>query len=269
MDHHIKEYYCQFHDDSPRGNFHKVISLNDPHITWEAAVDKVPKLIKGWYELTRLTPQDRIEFTRDFWLTKLSYHLHLNEFLNRFFASLDDIVILLTQKKFDDPFEVHMVYSIKENNGFFRGALPATEKELIQLEENFLDDIFPSDYRVFLQIHNGFCKTTDCTGLTPSTSMKKNYLAFQELLEKENRITTNRGKPVDPKKLIPFYESFGMPYYQCFWAEWYPEQEMGNVYYSGMTKTISDIDGKEPSSEGMAFPTFLDWLMFYMEPIIR
>ena len=105
MDHHIKEYYCQFQDNSPRGNFHKVISLNDPHVSWEAAIQYVPKLCKGWYELTRLSTRDRIDFTRDFWLSKLSYHTNLNDFLNRFFASLDDIVVYIIQKKFDDPFE--------------------------------------------------------------------------------------------------------------------------------------------------------------------
>jgi hypothetical protein len=58
-----------------------------------------------------------------------------------------------------------------------------------------------------------------------------------------------------------------MPFYQCFWAEWYPEQEMGNVYYSGESKTISDVFGSFSSSETMAFTTFTDWLMFYLERI--
>lgn len=267
MDHHIKEYYCQFHDDSPRGNFHKVISLNDPHANWEMGVQLVPKLCKGWYELTRLSIQDRIEFMRDFWLTKLSYHSHLDEFLTRFFASLDDIVVYLIQKKFDDPYEAHLVYSLKDNNGFFRGSLPALDQEIVTMQKNFPGITFPKDYLAFLQIHNGFCKTTDCTGLYPSAVMKENYLAFQEILKKEDALTTTKGQIVDPAKLIPFYESFGMPYYQCFWAEWYPEQEMGNVYYSSTAHTISAVDGKEAASDSMAFTTFLDWLMFYMERV--
>ena len=265
MDHHIKEYYCQFNDNSPRGNFHKVISLNDPHISWEIAIQHVPKLCKGWYELTRLSVQDRIDFTRDFWLSKLSYHANLDEFLTRFFASLDDIVVYLIQKKFDDPFEAHLVYSIKGDNGFFRGLLPALDHEIATMEKSFSGFTLPRDYLSFLQIHNGFCKTTDCTGLYPSHRMKENYLSFQELLEHEDALRTTQGKIVDPKKLIPFYESFGMPFYQCFWAEWYPEQEMGNVYYSGMARTISAVDDKQLDNESMAFKTFLDWLMFYME----
>ena len=58
-----------------------------------------------------------------------------------------------------------------------------------------------------------------------------------------------------------------MPFFQCFWLEWYPEDEMGNVYYSGVANTISDLAAKATSAENMAFPTFTDWLMFYLETI--
>lgn len=269
MDNHIKDFYSQFCDDTPKGNFHKVISLNkEPKLDWGKAVKLVPNLPKGWFELAHLSVQDRIDFTRDFWLTKLPYHPNLDDFLNRFFGSLDDIIIFLTQQKFDDPFEAHMVYSLKGDKGFFRGASPATEQEIVKLQNEFLGIMLPEDYLAFLQINNGFCKTTDCTGITSSKLMKENSDRFQKMLIEENTVITNKGKPVDPTQLIPFYESFGMPFYQCFWVDWYPGQEMGNVYYSGITKSISEVNGNTSSGESMSFPTFNDWLMFYMELVI-
>ena len=126
--------------------------------------------------------------------------------------------------------------------------------------------MLPLDYLAFLQIHNGFSKVTD-SGITPSNLMKKKYNDFQNTLSLAEPVTTVKGDPVDALKLIPFYESFGMPFYQCFWGEWYPEEEMGNVYFSGQTNKISDTTGLDPSVDTMAFPTFADWLMFYLEII--
>lgn len=267
MDHHIKDFFGQDGETTHRC-FHHVIVLNDEAMDLKAASALVPNVCKGWCELARLSASDRIEFTRDFWLSKLPYHAGMDQFLNRFFASLDDILILLTQQKFDDPYNAQMVYSLKDDAGFFRGNLPASDQEITDLQNAFAKSLFPTDYIAFLQIHNGFCKTTDATGITRSSLMKENYELFQSLLAQEQEIKTNSGAPVNPLTLIPFYESFGMPFLQCFWAEWYPEDEMGNVYYSSSTKTISDVSGSlSTMSESMAFPTFLDWLMFYMERI--
>lgn len=268
MDIHVKDFFSQFHDESQTGHFHKVIQLHDsPHISWETISSEVPSLCKGWYELAQLSSKDRIEFKRDFWLARLPYHPNICEFLINFFDSLDDIGIFITQKHFDDPYEPQIVYSVRENCGFFRGGAGASEKELNDLQKLFPNDLLPEDYKAFLRIHNGFCKTTDCTGMIKTTSMKHSYDIFQELLNEENVVMNSHNKPVNPQKLIPFYESFGMPFYQCFWAEWYPEQEMGNVYYSNLTKKISDTDPNNLGPESMSFPTFVDWLMFYMELI--
>jgi hypothetical protein len=70
-----------------------------------------------------------------------------------------------------------------------------------------------------------------------------------------------------PKSLIPFYESFGQPFFQCFWGDWYPDQEMGNVYYSNATKKILVSNKKDDCLETMAFETFTDWLVFYLEKL--
>lgn len=266
MDHHIKEYFCQFSDDLAKGNFHKVIALHEEtQLNWETVSKMVPKLCKGWFELIHLKPKDRVEFVRDYWLSQLPFHPHLAEFIMRFFQSLDDVAIFLSQKNSDSPFEATLVYSLSGDNGFFRGQVGATDEDLVVLKNSFSNFILPEDYLSFLKIHNGFGKTTDSTGIISSENMLQSYLAFHQMLETREPVMTTDNQQVNPKTLIPFYGSFGMPFYQCFWEEWYPENEMGNVYYSGTTNMISDVKKIDPSAESMAFPTFLDWLMFYME----
>lgn len=268
MDFHIRQFYCQFSEETPTGTFHRVIPLHEaPDIDWDSLRQTIPKLCRGWHELAHLSAEDRIEFTHDYWLSKLPYRAELTAFLDKFFSTLDDIGIFITQRKVDDPFEATLVYSLKDNSGFYRGAPPVDEKELIQLEKDFPDIIFPKDYLSFLQIHNGFCKTTDSTGISSAERMKPNYEALQEYLQQVDGIISTKGREVNPKKLIPFYESFGMPFFQCFWGEWYPEQEMGNVYYSGLTNTISNVEDNDFGPKNMAFVSFSDWLIFYLEKI--
>lgn len=268
MDLHAIEYYSAYSEPGPHGHFHRVILMHDdPFLDWEEASKLSPKLCRGWYELAQLPIQDRIEFTREFWRAKIPYNPHFDQFLVKFFSSLDDVGIFLTQQKYEDPFEPHLVYSLSDNSGFFHGENPANDEEIISLQKDFPNYILPADYLAFLQVHNGFAKLTD-TGLTPLTKMKESYEAFQRMLEeRKDPLTTVRGDSINPASLIPFYESFGMPFFQCFWGEWYPEQEMGNVYYSGSAKTISTCKKMDESIETMAFETFMDWLMFYLEKI--
>lgn len=268
MDTHFKEFFHEFSEDMPSGCFHRVIALHEePLITWSDISALAPDLTKAWYELSRLSPEDRIEFTKEYWIQKLIYHPKLNEFLDSFFDGLDEIGVFLIQKKFDDPFDIFLVYSLTNDSGFYRGMLPVKEDEVLTMETLFPDIIFPPDYLAFLRIHNGFFKTTDSTGVTRAGEMKEQYEAFQLLFADEHGLVTESGQPLDPKKLIPFYVSFGMPYYHCFWAEWYPQHEMGVVYVRGAEKTVSDIPRDGSYMEGRAFPTFTDWLMFYLERI--
>lgn len=269
MDYHVKEYYRQYSDDSPSGNFHKVIALHEaPDISWNELSKLVPTLPKGWEELAHLPSKDRIEFAEDFWRSKLPYRTNLDGALRKFFLALDDIGIYITQKRYDDPCEVHLVYSLKDDGGFFRGSIPAGDKQIQELKNFFPSFILPVDYLAFLQIHDGFCKTTDCTGLISSSKMPQAYLDLQKILQEGDPITRRDGSLIDPQSLLPFYESFGMPFYQCFWADWYPEDEMGNVYFSGTQRTISEVIDLDSSSDVMAFPTFTDWLMFYLERLV-
>jgi hypothetical protein len=267
MDKHAVEYYSAYSEKAPHGHFHRVIPLHEePYLDWQEAWELSPCLCKGWFELAHLSVQDRIEFTRDYWIAKMPYHPHIQEFLFKFFGSVDDVGIFLTQQKYEDPFEAHLVYSLVDNSGFYHGETPATEAEIIDLQKDFPDYILPVDYLAFLQIHNGFAKLTD-TGLIRSTAMKNSYDILQNTLDEHDQLSTVKGAPVNPKALIPFYESFGLPFFQCFWGEWYPDQEMGNVYYSGETKTVSACVQANDCVETMAFETFTDWLMFYLEKL--
>jgi hypothetical protein len=268
MDLHAIEYYSAYSEKAPHGHFHRVIPLHDdPYMDWEEACEIAPRLCKGWYELARLPVQDRIEFIRDFWLAKLPYCPHFDEFLTKFFTSVDDVGVFLTQQKYEDPFQPHLVYSLSENSGFFHGETPATDEEIINLQKDFHNYILPPDYLAFLQIHNGFAKLTD-TGIIPSSKMKEGYKMFQKIIsEGQEPLTTTSGSTVNPLSLIPFYESFGMPFFQCFWGDWYPDQEMGNVYYSVASRKISICKRKKECDETLAFQNFTDWLVFYLEKI--
>lgn len=268
MDEHIGQYFEEFSEHSLDGNFHRVLAVHEkPDIQWEMVEQLHPRIPRGWYELARLPSKDRIEFVLEFWLSQLPFHPQANESLSKFFGMIDDIGIYLTQKTFEHPFEAYLVYSLAGNKGFYRGGIPATEDEVRATQAYFPEYILPEDYLSFLKIHNGLWKTIDETGLLNTYAMQNVYVNFQEMLELQGDLMTPEGKGINPKALIPFYESFGMPFFQCFWGEWYPLQEMGNVYYSGETNTISRTGNGELGEESMSFPTFQDWLFFYLESI--
>lgn len=274
MSDHLHDYYEEFTDNfTQSGHFHKVIKLHEsPDIDWGGISKRIPDLPKGWYELSRLSSRDRIEFTRDFWLSKIPYIPHIHDAILKFFDNLDNIGIYATQKNFDELFESQLVYHLKKEQGFYHGRPPLSEEETLQLHDGFkeyvpsLNYTLPPDYLSFLEIHDGFSKYTD-TGVILSGKVQSFYRQFQEFLKEQGPLIDSKGEEVNPFSLIPFYESFGLHCYQCFWGDWYPEQEMGNVYYSGIEGSLSDISDQEALVENMAFPTFMDWLIFYLENV--
>lgn len=267
MDRHVKEFFsCS--DKSPQGHYRKVIVLHDaPDADFEHIAQNLPYECRGWMELAQLPIPDRIELVKEFWLCKMRQHPRLIKFLMSFFDTIDDIGIYITQLGPDDPLDCHMVYSLPNDSGFYRGKLPASDQDVFLIQERFSEWVLPSDYIAFLQVHDGFAKSTDCTGLTSSKKLISSYESFQTYLEQQDPIYTTKGRLVDGKTLIPFYESYGMPFYQCFWGEWHPEDEMGNVYFSSQTHTIIDPESNVGNAEQMAFATFADWLVFYLERI--
>ena len=105
-----------------------------------------------------------------------------------------------------------------------------------------------------------------CSKRAPS--LPKRWFEFSWLTAK-NPLFDARDGQAYPRRRIPFHDRFGFPCYQCFWSAWYPLGEMGNVYYSGLAHTTSSTQGLVASPENMAFPTFLDGLMFYMGSILK
>lgn len=258
-----------FSDRSPKRNFFKVIPLHQsPDANWDFFSSICSSLPKGWFELCELTVEDKVQFTFDYWMSKLAYRPGSQQFLTSFFKNLEDVGVYVIQQRAEEPFEAQMVYSLKGGRGFYRGYPPATEEDIINLQKLFPNYILPEDYKIFLQIHDGFCKTTDISGIIGSRKMKEKYGGFLQLIDNLGPVRTEKGIFVNPNSLIPFYESFGMPYYQCFWGDWYPEQEMGNVYYSSSSNTIAEVYASDPSRpERLTFTTFTDWLVFYLEQI--
>lgn len=258
MDQRFKDYFLS-------EDFHKVVSLQEPsELEWSNLKMLAPKLPKGWWELSKLSRLERMELIQQYWENKMEAFPTFCQFIGRFFQEVDDIQIYLIQKTVDHGMEPQLFYSLKSGS-FYRGSPPVAEDVDLRLKEFFPDIIFPPDYLSFLQIHSGFCKTTDCTGLTKAENLKDSYDRFQSSFVGDELIFTANQTPINPKKLIPFYTSFGMPFYQCFFADWYPEQEMGNVYVSLQDKRVSNF--LQNPSENMSFATFYEWLTFYLEGV--
>lgn len=267
----MSEYFPEyFSDEGATLHFHQVIALNkEVDLDWDDLSNQIPLLPRGWYELSRLPREDRIEFSREYWLAKLplislNSH-HFEQKLISFFDRLEDIEIFATQVKPGQPFEVHMHYELQEAAGFFHGLPPASGSALENLNKQFAHVHLPEDYLAFLQIHDGFSKYTD-TGLLKSREMARTYQHLQHLLADEILVRPD-GQVIEPTSLIPFYESFGLHCYQCFYTDWRPETHMGNIYFSEYDRTISNFLDWESLEENLAFPTFLGWLIFYLEDI--
>lgn len=267
MDEHVSSFFMEFSDDGDQGHFHRIIPLHDsPTLSWDEAKKISPSLPRGWYELSRLPSSDRLEFIREHWQVKMPYHPNDFEKLIAFFDRLDDIAIFLTQQSYDDPIVPQMVYSLKKNAGFYHGFPPASNDTIASVKEKFTDRILPPDYIAFLEIHDGFSKFSD-TGLARAENIPDLYNTLQEHLKAKGPLYFASGEQLNPHGLIPFYESFGLHCYQCFCSDWFPESEMGNVYYSGIDHIISDpADGIGPSNQ--AFNSFIEWLGFYVESAI-
>ncbi len=110
---------------NPGNHFYKVIALHEsPGLKWDEISLEVPLLPRGWFELSRFSVEDRIEFSRDYWLSKLSaYDALAADQIEQFFSELDDIGIFAAQTKQNHPFEVYMTYTLKGASVFFRDGL--------------------------------------------------------------------------------------------------------------------------------------------------
>lgn len=260
----VSQYYQDF-NENPGNNpkFCEVISLQDsPLLGFHEAKEKAPLLSKGWYELSELKRQDRIDFTEQYWLKTLPYFPSVDEKIRSFFASLDDVGVYLTKKHPSAPFECELVYSVSDGSTFFHGGPPLMESRIFQYRHP-LEVILPEDYLNFFKIHNGFRKYTD-TGIFKLEEVQDRAIGLRFSMDQSEMEVKLHNKLVDPSTLIPFYQSFSRDSYQVFLTSWHPTCSFGNVLLDLGEGFIADYKVKE----NLAFPSFLDWLVHYLEGVM-
>lgn len=254
----------QFFSATKENQFREVLFLSeDLNVTWEEISKRAYNLPRAWFELSRISAQDRVEFTRDFWLDRMPYHPSAHPAFFEFFDQLDDVGVVLMRRTEDEPMDAELVYSLADNGSFFRGRPPCSEADLISLK-NEIDVNLPYDFLSFAKIHNGFGKLSEMGLLEIEDIAYTRRRVIDLLLQTEKQVKSG-SENVDPSALIPFYESLGLSCFQCFYTDWYPGIEMGNVYLSGIDYTVSDVSDKKAWTEQLAFPTFSEWLAYYLQ----
>ncbi len=250
---------------SKESTFKEVLFLSEKKEELDySALSKIAfDLPRAWYELSRISARDRIEFTRDFWLDRIPYHPNAHPAFFEFFERLDDVAVVLTREIENEPMNSELVYSLKDNSSFFRGKPPCAEGDIQELLSE-LNSGLPRDYLSFLKIHNGFGKLSEMGVLEIQEIPDARRRVMDHLLNAGKRMKSGE-KRVDPGSLIPFFEALGLSSFQCFYMDWYPGSEMGNVYFSGIDDTVSDVSNKKFWVENLAFMTFSEWLAHYLQ----
>lgn len=244
------------------GDFEGVRILTEtPMKSFDEVLSLAPCFPRGWFELTLIPPGDRVEFALGFWQKRLPFQPKAHALIAKFFSSLEDVCVVLAKQK--GVWIPQLVYSLRDNGSFFRGFLPADEGSLRDLKIE-MDFPFPGDWMAFAQIHNGFGKLSD-TGVLRFEEIPAARRKVMDMILSSSRAVRSGSLVVDAAALVPFFEVSGFNSFQCFYADWYPGFEMGNVYFSGIDDTVSDTSSPEFAEESGAFSTFLEWLALYLE----
>ncbi|HSX12878.1 MAG TPA: SMI1/KNR4 family protein [Chlamydiales bacterium] len=253
-----KKYY-EIGGDS---NIQEVLFLcEEKNLDWSTILEKNPDIPRGWFELSRITPEERIEFVSDSWANRLPFHPIAERAFSHFFSRLDDIAIVIVKRNADVFAE--MVYSFADNRSFFRGLPPAVEED-VRMFKSEIGARVPFDYQSFLRLHNGFGKLSEIE-IIPMEEVFAAREIVRKLVDDPAHAIDWQNHGVDPDSLIPFFEDFGLNSFQCFFSDWYPYSDMGNVYLSGIHYTLSDTSDRSRWQEQLAFPNFLEWLAYYLE----
>jgi hypothetical protein len=243
-------------------HFEKVIFLSDSsEMHWSDITQMVPDFPRGWFELSRISVENRLHFTYDFWLDRLPFHAKVYPALGSYFEKLDDIGAVLIRNH--DLWNVELIYSLRDNSSFFRGAAPASLSDIEEVKMSLRIPL-PRDYLAFMKIHNGFGRLSEM-GLLKVDELMDAKRHLMDLILKSDQPIKSGLNSVDPTALCPFYEVSGLDSFQCFYADWYPGSEVGNVFFSGIDYTVSDTSQQNNGAENFAFPTFLEWLICYLD----
>lgn len=253
--------------------FFRVEGTQEPHFQEVRFLSEEPKLDwkeieptgvpRGWFELSQISSQDRVDFTRDFWLARLPFHLSATSRLQSFFEELDDVAVVVCRQTKEEPWRTELIYSLADNSSFFRGLPPAEEDDLDWVKKQLGMEL-PRDYQAFVHLHNGFGKQAEL-GVLPIEDLVDTRQRLIDIAMRSEKLLRSGQSEVDPYSLVPFYEEYGVGGLQCFNREWYPGSEMGNVYFSEIDYTLSDTRDRKAWSENLAYPTFLEWLATFLE----
>lgn len=217
---------------------------------------------RGWLELVKLDQASRLEFVEQFWASKLMDYPLFVELLPMIFQQFEDILFFLVQSHPEEPFVPHLVYTLKGDKGFFYGT-PALEFSEIEEHRLSCGEPLPEDFLKFQEIHETFSQ--DGKGRIYSVKHLIDTRAhLEKFFKKRPPLLFYDGSEVDLKKLIPFYGSFGRYSWQCFCADWYPEEEMGNVLITHDTVFLPLLG----EAEGLSFSSFLEWLASYLGVVV-
>ncbi|MBN1914863.1 MAG: SMI1/KNR4 family protein [Parachlamydiales bacterium] len=251
-------YYRSREIEGVKDPFYEVLHIDEnSEMSWYQLQEISPTFPKGWFELTSLSIDDRIEFSCDYWFSVFPYDPLIRDTFQLFFQRLDGIYFFLSKNMPDDFFKAEMVYSMK-GGAFFRGSPPLQAHEKVHLPVSL-----PKDFISFLQIHNGFAKGSD-TGIFSLQKLENFYPSFAEQIAAHHKELVSEKEVVNPYHLYPFYQSYQKNDYQCFYSDWSVSGEMGNLFFSGNDVTVSPWWEKD-RIEGLSFATFFEWLKFYLE----
>lgn len=255
----VKDFYSDSHAK-------KVLALHENQDLPMAKVQELaPLLPHGWFELVQLSVPDRIEFVAAFWSSIFPYRPYVQDLIDHFFSRVGDIGVYLVKKDVDSHFFPHLVYSMDDEEHFYYGFPSATKEEMHGLKKA-IEVILPEDYVCFMKIHNGFSKNGDY-GLIPVQNIKREKNSLYSKIVNSGQKILFHGKSLDPEVLIPFYKACGEGVFQCFHKGWYPDREMGNILFSLREEGGFDYTPYMNQENRGIFPSFLDWLMFYMETL--
>jgi hypothetical protein len=241
------------------------VEIIDSSFSLDQIYSKCPVFFKGWYELVKLKPYDAIDFVKEFWENTLPYSASFEYFLNYFFSFVDLIVPVLLKQKNSQNYVAELCYFFRDKNLVYRGSLPISDdNKIFQINSSF-ENVFPEDFLSFLKIHNGFAKFLDF-GIMDAYEIPFYQKQIVQNLQSNSNVIKCNDVVVDPSMLIPFYRSANSRDFQCFYKDWYPNLEIGNVNFSISNHTISNYMSSI-GEDSLAFQSFLDWFKFYLEEI--
>jgi hypothetical protein len=252
----------EFFEGGGEVRFDQALLLERAGWDWERACREAEGLPRGWFELSRIGQEHRVEFVREFWTALLPYHPAASVKIDEFFGRVGEIDVVLRRQNGEEPLVAELVYSLRDNSSFFRGLAPASEGEEEEARRQ-LGVLLPRDFRAFCKIHNGFGKLSEL-GVMRLEEMGGARREIEMAVWGAAEPLYSGPERIDPSSLIPFYHSFGLASYQCFYRDWYPGSEMGNLYFSGIDYTISNVSDRKRWSEELAFPTFIEWLAAFL-----